>query len=134
MLYIPVYMISPTTRTRLEKSANDKIVGSKCAMFPVSACLSSLTFDIGRADKAGICKFPEETQQMLLDKLKNLIATREYHVVVMSDYGQGVFSETTAQFIISNSRAIPFSDKVAIQTCDLSFSHTSLHASTMSPL
>jgi bifunctional ADP-heptose synthase (sugar kinase/adenylyltransferase) len=37
-------------------------------------------------------------------KLKNLIATREYHVVVMSDYGQGVFSETTAQFIISNSR------------------------------
>lgn len=57
-----------------------------------------------RADKAGICKFPEKTQQMLLDKLKNLIATREYHVVVMSDYGQGVFSETTAQFIISNSR------------------------------
>lgn len=57
-----------------------------------------------RADKAGICKFPDETQKMLLDKLKNLIGTREYHVVVMSDYGQGVFSETTAQFIISNSR------------------------------
>lgn len=57
-----------------------------------------------RADKAGICKFPDETQKMLLDKSKNLIGTREYHVVVMSDYGQGVFSETTAQFIISNSR------------------------------
>lgn len=57
-----------------------------------------------RADKAGICKCPDETQKMLLDKLKNLIGTREYHVIVMSDYGQGVFSETTAQFIISNSR------------------------------
>ena len=45
-IYLSI-MISPTTRTRLEKSAKDKIVVSKFAMFPVLEFLSSLTSEIG---------------------------------------------------------------------------------------